>query len=55
MNTNNHTFLTLAWFNAGIGTILSTLEPYLANVAYIGSIIGSGVYIYVTLKNNNKK
>jgi hypothetical protein len=54
-NDNSKLLMGLSWINAGLGTLFSNLEPLLANLAYLGSIIGSGVYIYVTLKQKNKK
>jgi hypothetical protein len=54
-NDNSKILMGLSWINAGLGTLFSTLEPLLANLAYIGSILGSAVYIYVTLKNKSKK
>ena len=51
-NENNPLLMVIAWVNAMAGTIFS--EPFLSTIAYIGSITGSAVYIYTTLKKNKK-
>lgn len=43
-----------AWLNAIIGT-LTKIEPFLSATAYIFSIIGSIVYIWVNLKNKENE
>lgn len=50
---NNNLLLIAAWFNAAMGTVFS--EPVLSNVAYLGSIVGSVVYIYTTLKKHKNE
>lgn len=52
-NNSNDPLVLIAWVNAGLGTILS--EPVLSAMAYIGSIVGSAVYIYSTLKKHKEK
>ena len=55
MDTQNNNFLLIisSWTNAFIGTILS--EPVLSGLAYLGSILGSAVYIYTTIKKEKTK
>jgi hypothetical protein len=54
MNNNNNILLIIgSWTNAFIGTLLS--EPVLSGLAYLGSLAGSAVYIYTTIKNNKTK
>jgi hypothetical protein len=52
---NNKNFLLIigAWTNAFIGTLLN--EQTLSVIAYCGSILGSAVYIYTTLKKNKNE
>ena len=49
---NNDGLLILIWINTGLGTLLS--EPVLSAIAYLGSIAGSVVYIYTTIKKYKK-
>ena len=49
---NNDGLLVLIWVNTGLGTLLS--EPVLSALAYVGSIVGSAVYIYTTIKKYKK-
>jgi len=51
-HNNNGLLLFAAWFNAAMGTLFS--QPVLSSIAYIGSILGSAVYIYTTLKKYKK-
>ena len=50
---NNSVLVAVAWINAGLGTLFS--EPVLSAAAYLGSIAGSAVYIYTTLKKHKEK
>lgn len=50
---NSGLLLITAWVNLAMGTIFS--EPVLSNLAYIGSIAGSVVYIYTTIKKNRNE
>ena len=53
-NTENSGLLVvIAWLNAGLGTLFS--EPVLSALAYVGSIAGSAVYIYTTIKKSKQK
>ena len=52
-NDNNFLLIISAWTNAFIGTMFS--EPVLSSLAYIGSIVGSGVYIYTTYKKHKNE
>jgi len=49
-SSNSSLLLFVAWVNAAIGTLFS--EPVLSSIAYVGSIAGSVVYIYTTLKKH---
>jgi hypothetical protein len=55
MQEPNNNFLLVigSWTNAFIGTMLS--EPVLSGIAYLGSILGSAVYIYTTIKKQKTK
>jgi phosphate/sulfate permease len=53
-NDNNPLLIIASWTNAFIGTMLFS-EPILSSLAYIGSIIGSGVYIYTSLKKHKNE
>ena len=55
MEQSNNNFLLIigSWTNAFIGTLLS--EPVLSGLAYLGSILGSAVYIYTTIKKQKTK
>lgn len=50
--SNNSPLVLVAWINAGLGTLFS--EPVLSALAYVGSIAGSVVYIYTTIKKSKK-
>jgi hypothetical protein len=52
MNNQNNNYLLLAWLNAFFGTIFS--QPVLSALAYIFSIIGSIVYIAITIDKHLK-
>lgn len=49
---NNSILIFVAWFNAAMGTLFTT--PFLSNLAYVGSIAGSIVYIYTTIKKHKE-
>lgn len=49
---SNTITLAVAWINAIIGTLLTS--ELLAGLAYIGSIAGSAVYIYTTIKKHKE-
>ena len=52
-NTENSGLLVvIAWINAGLGSLFS--EPVLSGLAYIGSIAGSVVYIYTTIRKSKQ-
>lgn len=53
-NRDNILLLIGSWFNAILGS-LTSVEPILSAFAYIFSIIGSIVYIWVTLKNKKNE
>ena len=53
-NDNNFLLIIASWTNAFIGTMLFS-EPILSSLAYIGSIIGSGVYIYTSIKKHKNE
>jgi hypothetical protein len=54
-NSDNNPLLIIAsWTNAFIGTMLFS-EPVLSSLAYIASIIGSGVYIYTSIKKHKNE
>lgn len=48
MKMKHDDLLIINWITAVIGSTMT--EPVLSTIAYIGSIIGSAVYIYTTLK-----
>ena len=50
---NNFLLVISAWTNAFIGTMLQ--EQTLSIIAYCGSIIGSAVYIYTTIKKHKNE
>ena len=55
MNNENNSGLlvVVSWVNAILGYVFS--EPVLSGLAYIGSIAGSAVYIYTTIKKEKSK
>lgn len=54
MEHNNKFLLIIgAWTNAFLGTLLQVQT--LSVIAYCGSILGSAVYIYTTLKKNKNE
>jgi hypothetical protein len=54
MESNKNFLLIIgAWTNAFIGTLLQ--EQTLSVIAYCGSILGSAVYIYTTLKKHKNE
>lgn len=54
MEQDNRFLLIIgSWTNAFIGTMLQ--EQTLSVIAYCGSILGSAVYIYTTLKKHKNE